>query len=86
MSDRDLLVKLAKVLTTKGRENIAPKNFALPKSERYPIHDIAHARNALARVAQNGSPSEQEQVRSKVHAKYPSLDKSAMLQDLAARL
>jgi hypothetical protein len=91
MPQHDLLIKLAKVLTTTGREKIAPKNFAMPKSEKYPIHDLAHARNALARVAQHGSSSEQAQVRSKVYAKYPalkerSMEKSSMLRSIAARL
>lgn len=61
-------------LTAKGRNSIAAKNFALP-GKRYPIHDTAHARNALARVAQNGTPAEKATVRRKVYAKYPSLKK-----------
>ena len=72
MFDREQLVKMAKVLTTAGRERIAAKNFALP-GERYPIHDIAHARNALARAAQSGTPAEQAKVRAAVARKYPSL-------------
>lgn len=71
--------KTAKVLTTQGRKHIAKKNFALPRSEgkagkgSYPIQDEAHARNALARVAQHGSAEEQARVRAKVHAKYPGI-------------
>ena len=64
--------KIAKVLTTKGRKHIAEDNFALP-ARRYPIHDRAHARNALARVAQNGSPEEQAKVKAAVHKKYPGI-------------
>lgn len=59
-------------LTTKGRKAIASKNFALP-GRRYPVHDENHARNALARVAQYGTPSEQATVRRKVHEKYPGI-------------
>lgn len=59
-------------LTAAGRKHIAPKNFALPGG-RYPIEDKNHARNALARVSQNGSPEEKAKVRAKVHAKYPSI-------------
>lgn len=59
-------------LTAKGRNAIASKNFALP-GRRYPIEDKAHARNALARVAQHGSSSEKAEVRAKVHAKYPGI-------------
>lgn len=60
------------VLTAKARDAIADKNFALP-GRRYPIHDLAHARDALARVAQHGTAEEQATVRRKVHAKYPSI-------------
>jgi hypothetical protein len=63
-------------LTAQGREHIKGKNFAEPKQKKYPIEDRTHARNALARVAQNGSPSEKKAVDAKVHAKYPGIDKS----------
>lgn len=59
-------------LDTNAREHIAEHNFALP-DRRYPIHDISHARNALSRVSQHGTPEEQHEVREKVHKKYPSL-------------
>ena len=62
------------VLTAKGRKRIAPGNFAIPP-DRYPIHDLAHARNALARVAQHGTPEEQKKVRAAVYRKYPQLKK-----------
>lgn len=63
-------------LTTTARKHIAPKNFALP-GRRYPIEDPAHARNALARVSQHGSPEEKAKVRAKVHRKYPGIGESA---------
>lgn len=59
-------------LTARARKKIAPKNFALP-GRRYPIEDASHARNALARVSQHGSPAEKATVRAKVHAKYPGI-------------
>lgn len=62
-------------LTSRGRRRIKRSNFALPKERKYPIQDIAHARNALARVAQYGSKSEQRRVRAAVGRKYPSLRK-----------
>ena len=62
-------------LTSRGRRRIKRSNFALPKERKYPIQDIAHARNALARVAQYGSKSEQRRVRDVVGRKYPSLRK-----------
>ena len=61
-------------LTTATRNAIKAKNFAL-SGRRYPIEDASHARNALARVSQNGTPSEKAKVRAKVHKKYPSMGK-----------
>lgn len=66
------LHKKANVLTSKARKHIKEENFALP-GRRYPIHDQAHARNALARVAQNGTPAEQAAVKKAVYAKFPAL-------------
>ena len=63
-----------KTLTTKGRKNIKESNFAL-SGRRYPIHDISHARNALARVSQHGTSEEKKKVRNAVYRKYPSLRK-----------
>lgn len=77
------------VLTTQGRKNISKGNFAIVKKvkdkrtgkmreeRKYPIHDLAHARNALARVSANGTPAEQAKVKSAVYAKYPALKKRA---------
>ncbi len=62
-------------LTTTGRKHIKESNFAL-SNRRYPIHDISHGRNALARVAQHGTSEEQAIVRRKVYKKYPSLKKN----------
>ena len=62
-------------LTKAGRDRIKGKNFALG-GRRYPIHDIKHARNALARVAQHGTSSEKKTVRAAVTRKYPSLKKT----------
>ena len=61
---------------------LAPSDFALPGkgegpkgagSGSYPIPDASHARNALARVAQHGSPAEKAEVREKVHEKFPGI-------------
>lgn len=70
--------KLAADLTANAREHIKAKNFVFPQkgkaeSGSYPIEDKAHARNALARVAQHGSPAQQAKVRAKVHAKFPDV-------------
>lgn len=59
-------------LTTETRNKLPTKSFAGP-DRSYPINDPAHARNALSRVSQHGSPALKAQVRAKVHAKYPSI-------------
>ena len=57
-------------LTAKDREHIARHNFAVPETRSYPIEDISHARNALARSS--GKP-EEHRVRDAVYRKYPHL-------------
>lgn len=59
-------------LTTKARKAIPTKDFALP-GRRYPVENKSHARNALARVSQHGSPEEKAKVRAAVHRKYPGI-------------
>jgi hypothetical protein len=61
------------VLTTQTRNAIPKAEFAIPETRSYPIHDEAHARNALARVSQFGSESEKARVRAAVHRKYPNM-------------
>jgi hypothetical protein len=68
---------MAKTLSTKDRKRLKKKSFALPGKRKYPIPDKAHARNALARVAQNGSPGEQKKVRAAVTKRFPSLRKKS---------
>jgi hypothetical protein len=66
------------VLSTAARKRIPKSNFAIPSkapdSGSYPIPDIAHARNALARSS--GKP-EEATVKAAVYAKYPQLKESA---------
>jgi hypothetical protein len=66
------------------RKRLPSSSFALPgKGEgpsgkgagSYPVPDKAHARNALARVAQHGSSAEKAKVRAKVRAKFPGIGK-----------
>jgi hypothetical protein len=59
-------------LTARARKNIPTKEFAGP-DRSYPIEDASHARNALARVAQHGSPELQARVKAKVRRKYPGI-------------
>lgn len=60
-------------ITSKGRKHMKSSTFALPKERKYPIPDAAHARNALSRVSQHGSPSEVKRVKAAVHKKFPSI-------------
>jgi hypothetical protein len=57
-------------LTTKTRNAIPTRSFALPGKRAYPIEDESHARNALARAS--GKP-EEATVRAAVHSKYPGM-------------
>jgi hypothetical protein len=63
--------------STKNRKRLGKKSFALPGKRKYPIPDKAHARNALARVAQHGSPTEKRKVRAAVKKRFPSLGKKS---------
>lgn len=71
-------------LTYGERQKMPSSQFALPGhgagpkgkgGGSYPIPDEAHGRNALARVAQHGSPSEKARVRAAVHRKFPNIGK-----------
>lgn len=56
-------------LTSKARNKLPASAFAIPP-DRYPIHDVSHARNALARVAANGTPEEKRKVARAVARRY----------------
>lgn len=69
--------------TQKRRNTMSRSSFALPKgsgskpgSAQYRMDDLPHARNARARVMQNGTKSEQRQVFAATAKKYPSLKRS----------
>jgi hypothetical protein len=73
-------------LTASERQHLPKSDFALPGkgagpkgagSGSYPIPDASHARNALARVSQHGSPAQKATVRAKVHAKYPDIGRGS---------
>lgn len=73
-------------LTSKQRKALPRKDFAVPSKRKggkggYPIPDKAHARNALSRVSQFGSPAEKAEVRAKVHSKFPSVGSGKRLGD-----
>lgn len=79
-------------LSYQSRKRMKKSEFAVPGKRKggkggYPIPDVAHARNALARVAQHGSAAEKAEVRRKVHAKFPGIDKKKETRsERAARL
>ena len=61
-------------LSYKQRKGLPKSSFIFKKERKYPLEDKAHARNALARVAQFGSPAEKAKVRSAVKSKYPTIE------------
>ncbi len=54
------------------RNKLPASSFAGP-DRSYPIEDASHARNALARVSQHGSPELKAKVRAKVRRRYPNI-------------
>ena len=67
-------------LSMAARRKIPKGDFAIPdkapESGSYPINDKAHARNALSRVSQHGTPEEKARVRRAVASKFPGIGKS----------
>ena len=61
-------------LSAKQRRKLSDSKFCGP-GRTYPVPDISHARNALARIAQFGTEAEQARVRRCVEKKFPSLKK-----------
>ncbi len=74
---------MAHKLGTKERRKLRKKDFGLPGKRKYPIPDKAHARNALARVAQNGTPAEQKKVKAAVKRRFPSIGKEEEQEEVA---
>jgi hypothetical protein len=64
-------------LSGEKRKKLPAKSFAEPDKKKYPIEDKAHARNALSRVAQSGTPTEKAKVKRAVKKKYPSIGKKS---------
>jgi hypothetical protein len=60
-------------MSTKARNELPKKSFALPKERAYPLTDRAHAANAKARVAQFGTPAEKAKVAKAVAKKFPDM-------------
>jgi hypothetical protein len=68
-------------LSYQQRKRLSSGSFVFPEKRAYPIHDLAHARNALARVSQHGTQSEKAAVRSAVYRKYPGLKKRKSMRE-----
>jgi uncharacterized protein YbjQ (UPF0145 family) len=75
-------------LTAKKRKKLPKKSFAIPETESYPIHDESHARNALARVSQHGTPEEKKRVRAAVKRRYKKIGvkEIELLEEVAAEI
>ena len=57
-------------LTAKRRHALPNSAFAIPSRRAFPIHDIAHARAALARSAQPGTRGAYSTVRKAIAKRY----------------
>lgn len=66
-------IKRMSALTNPARAALPGSSFAEPKARKYPIPNVSHARNALARVAGNGTPAEKAMVRSEVGRRFPTI-------------
>lgn len=62
------------VLSSKRRASLPKTAFVFAGNKRYPIYDLAHARNALARSS--GKP-EEAAVKSAVYKRFPQLKPKA---------
>jgi hypothetical protein len=70
-------------LTAKKRNALPSSTFAGP-DRSYPINNMSHARNALARASQHASAGLKAKIRAKVHSKFPGIkmhDESRMKMD-----
>ena len=59
-------------LTAAKRNALPAKDFAGP-GRSYPINNMSHARNALARASGNAGPELKAHIRAKVHRKFPGI-------------
>lgn len=60
-------------LTAARRKKLPASSFGIPSKKAYPLDTPGRARSALSRVAQNGSPAQQAQVKAAVKRKYPKI-------------
>lgn len=72
--------------TKAGREQMPDSDFAIPERREYRIDDAAHARDALSRVVQDGSPEDIARVRAAVAKRYPNIGQASKKQRIADRI
>ena len=65
-------------LNAKARNSLPKADFALPGKRGYPIEDRGHAKSALGRVSEFGTPSQKKTVRAKVAKKFPGMELAKM--------
>jgi hypothetical protein len=61
-------------LSAAARKKLPSSSFVFPATRSFPIHDLSHAENALARAS--GQP-EESAVKAAVYRRYPQLRKSS---------
>lgn len=72
--------------TKAGRAAMSPDDFAIPERMMYRIDDAAHARDALGRVVQAGSPADIARVRAAVAKRYPGIEQASGKQKMVDRI
>jgi hypothetical protein len=60
-------------LSAAARRKLPASSFVFPGTRSFPIHDLSHAEDALARAS--GRP-EESAVKAAVYRRYPQLRKS----------
>lgn len=73
-------------LTYSARKKLDTSKFAIPAKRKYPIQDIAHARNAIVRVRQYGTPEERRKVYAAVAKSYPGLAKRSSVSSVRKKV
>ena len=61
-------------LTAEQRKDLPADKFGLPSLRKYPLDTEKRARNALSRVAQNGTPAQIAEVKRNVRRLWPDIE------------
>lgn len=64
-------------LNAASRKRLKSSDFAIPSKRAYPIPDEGHAKAALARVDEFGTPAERAKVRAAIRRKFPNMKLSS---------